>query len=149
MEDLKAEIESIETGKKIEEYIEKTKDLIQKYKKLSSKIKTILFDEEKEDNKLIDAKGKEKLIIIDKYLEIAKKYIQIDVIRVYKNVEEVCYNCGEKINITPLRDFLMQTCTRCNAEYDALILYRISKDEQTNLYIDTDDDSIENFLQSL
>ena len=38
--------------------------------------------------------------------------------------------------------------SRCNAEYDALILYRISKDEQTNLYIDTDDDSIKNFLEN-
>ena len=100
-------------------YIEKTKDLLNDYKKLGSLTKIISFTNNYINEEVQCPENEQEQNyrhkIIFEYLQIARKYIQIDLIRKLPNLKDccdepdiyvdesgvnVCNNCGlEKINI--------------------------------------------------
>ena len=98
MTKLSEEMEEITTGKKLQVYDDKVKDIINEYKKSTGKVKTIVFDME-EPHSFVepDANVKRRVHLINEYLDIASEYIQIDVIRVITRPSDVCDGCGASL----------------------------------------------------
>lgn len=151
IDSLKKEIHHIEKDIKINFYQKSVEQLIEDYKKLRKNVKTVQFGEtEVEDDTELDTLSKKRLAIIDEYIEIAKNYIEINLIRdINIQNNELCINCNYKLN----RDFSTDEgtirCPKCNAEHNVVILTKSAKDGQRiNNNNSSEDESIENFLRA-
>lgn len=149
MDNITNEIRDIETGVKLQEYNESVKDIIMQYKQYKGLVKTIIFDvdDKEKDNGNFD-EIRERIVLIDKYLDIAKKYIDIDVVRVNGHCEDSCLGCNSSLTKDAINENGILRCLVCQAEYSVMILSKLSKDgthisNNGNL----DDESIDNFLR--
>lgn len=87
------QIQSIVTNKRKSDYLTQAQPLLQGYRKLGPLVQTKIIGN-KEDNQQVESKSNQLLRhkIINEYFEIARKYIRIDLIRVFSE-EDCCSNC--------------------------------------------------------
>ena len=152
MKKLTDEIIQIETGEKLKIYDSKVKDIINEYRKYNGKVKTIIFDvEEGEHYQELDDELRHRIYLIDKYLDIASEYIQIDVIRVNNRPADLCVGCGISLAKVATNEDGTIRCpnTDCQTEHNVIILTKLAKDgSRINTANSTDDESIDNFLRA-
>ena len=114
------ELDNITSDKDFKQYVARVKHLIEQYRKLGTINKVVTFGKPEEGN-ILEAPEDEitqftRHRIISKYLDIAKDYIQIDVVRQI-NVDNICLACK-----TPLTDnvtmdkYGIVTCNTCGLE---------------------------------
>lgn len=127
LDDIKGKIQTIETEIRKKNYLEDSKDLLQNYQQLGPIIKVRSFlDEDSDDNKTKQEKSnqaevqespnqEERLRIIRRYLEIAKKYIAINVVRIIPN-DRRCPGCGEDLVLVDPEDYSLERCEECGFE---------------------------------
>lgn len=156
MKKLIDEILSIENGTKLSIYESETKDIISAYKKYYGMVKTILFDKDDEDEGeiILDDETEEKFyqrsLLIEKYLEIAAKYIPINIIKINNTSIDVCQCCGVSLSKVMPND---DGCIRCPAmdcqtEHNMIITHKICKDGSRVTVANNNDDSIDNFMRA-
>lgn len=160
----KNEIESIErkikgllTNEFRNDYLLKVADILLKFQKvehlgINRKVNLIdTSDKDPNDPFGFSEDIIEKIRIIEEYIEIAKKYIRIDIVR--KSSSEMrCINCGELIQEEyhiPSED-IMQKCNNCDTEILTLSTHRNSKENNkvTINFSLKEDKSIENFMKA-
>ena len=134
---IKAQLDNILTGKDFNAYVEKIKPLLGEYNIMGTLSKIVSFATNKkrlDDDEMEklpedpDIQHKRHQIIFD-FLEVARKYIQIDVIR---EVQEgnICSSCGLKLdNIdTGDEDNGIIVCPNCKIERISVVRSRFYKD---------------------
>ncbi len=124
LEEVKSKIQTIETETRKKSYVEESKELLQRYQQLGPIIKVRSFlDEDSEEDKAKQEKKdppespdqEERLRIIRRYLEIAKKYIAINVVRIIPN-DRRCPGCGEDLVLVDPEDYSLERCEECGFE---------------------------------
>lgn len=106
-------IEEIKNKRRMDEYMELSSPLIQKYKNSSSIKKRVFGEEVDESDESIDY---DKIKIIEDYLILAKRYVPIDIMRVQKNIVK-CFVCG--YNLSNIRGYQIEICPSCSTEISA------------------------------
>ena len=118
------EIENINKGLKLIEYKKAAEPFIEQYGLL---------------------KGEERLIIIDQYLKLAKKYIVIQVTRIVDK-KIVCLNCQQPLDEVVNIEGVIR-CSKCNNEYQSINTTKYT-DNYNMQYINLENDD-ENFTKAL
>jgi hypothetical protein len=105
---LKQEIEDIKNGQNIKTYLDKILPLLEEYKLLGVISDIISFTKNTEANKDKDTelpedpeKQKKRHGIIFDFLQIASKYIKIDLIRDFQTQNNRCMGCGVSFDTNP------------------------------------------------
>lgn len=152
MKKINNEIKQIETGEKLKIYNDQVKDIITQYRKYTGRVKTIIFNLDDDDHyEEMDAELRHRIYLIDKYLDIAAKYIRIDVIRINNRPTDICAGCGISLAKVGPSDEGTIRCPDldCQTEHNMTILTKLSKDgSRLNINNSTDDESIENFIKA-
>lgn len=147
---LQVEIESIESGENLNRYEELVHDILIEYSKYEGLVKTIVLDNDKETRpQQLDNRTRHRLFLIERYLEIAAHYIDIDIIRIGESVVDCCSNCQASLaKIAPSEEGTIR-CQQCLTEHDIVILAKLAKDSaRISVCNTTDDESVENFLRA-
>jgi hypothetical protein len=145
------EITQIESGNKLRIYEEKVRELLVQYKQYSSKTKKIVFSTEDMIVSEMDEVTMQRVIIIEQFLAIARKYIDVDIIHVVNCAKDMCKGCGTSLMKIAANEDGIIRCPNleCQIEYSIITNAKVSKDStRVNSSNNTADESIENFLRS-
>lgn len=114
IERLKSEIKDIEEMKEYKKYINESKDILDKYNKLGTVIKRKQFINNKDEEEKEDEYRNN---LIDKYLLIASRYIDINIYKNSKVDNKLCPICNIKMDksMSIVNDGMM-VCPECNLE---------------------------------
>jgi hypothetical protein len=150
MRKIQEEIKQIETGAKLRTYNERVQATLQEYRKCSNKVKTVIFDfEDDEKYEEFDDDVRHRLSLIDKFLDIASDYIEIDVIRINNRPADICAGCGISLAKVATNDDDTQRCPNCQTEHNIINLAKMAKDgARINTTSTTEDESIDNFMRA-
>jgi hypothetical protein len=94
IDSLLATIKAIETGARQEQYTMDSQNLLEWYKARHSNLKLINLHQ---NNKQDDPEYYERLLVIENYLELARKYITLEVVRVCESQTNHCHGCGTNL----------------------------------------------------
>jgi hypothetical protein len=122
------------------------RDLLELYKKLTPPSRCVVFDANTEEaEETLTDNDRERLIVIDKFLNICRDYINIDVVResLRKNM---CEGCGKSLGSVSVDDDWLQQCPHCGLEKYVLsnMVVRDGSASARNEYND-----ITNFVKAL
>lgn len=138
IEKLKSEIKEIEEEKKYKKYLEETKEIIENYIKLKNKPINLKIGEEVPINN-------ERLEIIERYFDIAKKYIDIILKPEYKFKKgNYCNYCGSEIEKNKLEED--NFCSNCSREI--LIIEDKIVNKREDFVENNESETIDNFLKA-
>lgn len=112
------EINYINSGNKLKDYVRETDHLIYQYAELPMYVEYIRFDD---DDNLFGAdkttpQETERLNIIEKYFRIAKKYAPVNAVRDLQNDTDCCIICNHSLINVKIDDDGLQKCPRCSSE---------------------------------
>lgn len=142
MKEVAQMIDLIRSKKRLMAYVEDTKQYIEGYQRLSTNVVFVNFWEPEIESE--DESSQEKLEIIENYLEVAKQYIPLEVIRLCKFKQGACKNCGAILSGITNSDGII-VCQDCGVEHFTTIVSLLTKDN-TTVY---SDESKENFMRVL
>ncbi len=112
------EIKVIRQESRIRDYLEKAKPYIEEYKRLVPQKRKIDFTSKKEkvldEEEEKDPKYRRKILLVDRYLRIAKNYIKVNVEQKKRNVNKCV--CGFDLTDIPIDNFGTQICPECETE---------------------------------
>jgi hypothetical protein len=150
IEKIKNEIELITSGERIKKYNKKVNNIISEYKNLKTKIHTVFFenDLEPENYQNLDNEKIRRLFLIDKFLDIASNYINIDIVRLPEKPNSICLGCGKNISNVIISDYGSKRCPFCNTEHEIVISVGINKDNSRLNNNNNEEESIDNFLRA-
>lgn len=123
------------------------KNKIEKEKKFIKDINEDLILKEYTNRTKEYLEGSRTLISIKKYLEIADKYIQIDVIKNIGN-NYSCEGCGDSLEDLEENQEGFSVCPNCNCINNYIKPFKCIKDPEHYL-LNTGDDDINNFIKIL
>lgn len=115
------ELEKLKNNIDYNEYLDKSSKFIKEYIKLGPIVKVISFTKNNRDNDVLCPEDDETQIIrhrlIFEYLEIARKYIQINLIRIIPNTN-CCSGCKIDFDECPMETDVqgLYYCTNCGLE---------------------------------
>lgn len=152
MQEIKNEINAIETGAKLEKYNNKVKNILDEYRNYNGRVKTITFDtdEEVEDLSSLDSEVRSRLDTINKFFYIASEYITIEVFQVPGKNKDLCLGCGESIEKVVSNNDGIVRCPFCQTEHQSLTTNRLSRDPlRINTNQNSEDETSDNFIKAL
>lgn len=148
IEELRTKIAAIQSGQRLIEYNDRVDDLLTKYAKLSGKIRVIFFDQESSYS--LTQEDYQRLDVIERYIEVAKGYLDLDLRRVSLEPKDLCVGCGASLANVQINDNQMRQCIKCETEHFTLTTVRHPKDNaKMTIGGSGDDDSIDNFIKAL
>lgn len=152
MKKILLEINQIESGERLRIYDKRVHHIISEYRRYNGKVKTVIFDIEEEDHyEELDNDVRYRISLIDKFLDIASEYIQIDIIRINNRPSDICSGCGTSLAKVPTNEEGTLRCPNpdCQTEHNVIIMAKLAKDgSRINTSSSTDDESIDNFLRA-
>lgn len=95
IEKLNSKISDLKNDTLLKEYLKSSENIIEEYKRIGPLRKIISFKNNSE--KKPDADHKERHNLISRFLTIAEKYIDINIVR-ETEVRDICHNCGTQYN---------------------------------------------------
>lgn len=149
LDDLRTKIRLIETETKKKKYLEESRNLLRRYQELGPNIKVRSFLDESEETSL-DLNQEERLRIIRQYLDIAKKYIPINIVRIIPN-DRRCPGCGQDLILVDPEDYSLERCEECGFERFNLMKPSFFKESpnQSKSVSNSDYEDRENFIKAL
>lgn len=125
------ECNKIENDHVLKEYLSLSTDLIEQYRELGT-LKTIIsLDSPQIENEEDINKSNYRHYLIYKYLDIARKYIQVEVVRETKNI----IRCDECDAILESND-VIPICPKCGAEKETNLIPNVRNPSVRNRYED-------------
>lgn len=85
--------------------------------------------------------------VINQYLTFAGKYIELNIIKIYKYEENVCNDCGSSLDNIKLNKENTIRCNICKTDHQLILNKKISYDNNIQTY--TTDNDMENFIKTL
>lgn len=98
----------------VEDYLREVSHLIEEYKKIGSIDKVLSFSNEKKESKETPGQRKHRERIITSYLELTRKYYQINA--VLEGEEVVCPGCEKEFPKETADEFTSTACENCGLE---------------------------------
>lgn len=128
-----------------EKYIFETKDILEKFKPLNVKYCIIKSMKTTESSEIEDIKKTFRLRMIEKYLSIAKKYMNINFIKTFKHSHNVqCESCDEPINYNE------ESICRCGLSLPVISKLTSFKElKTTSLFGQVYYEDLKNFIKAL
>lgn len=109
------EIEYINSGKKLSDYLEQSENIICQYSELPHYVEYISFEQDKSiESDMLSDEEIQRLNIIESYFDVAKKFAPINSIRDMQNEGNGCINCSYDLTNVKISDDGIQECPRCN-----------------------------------
>ena len=109
-------IRDIQEKKDILRYTEQAEPLLAEYKRLGSAVKVISLKKKATAGRcVLDARGVERHQVVSKFLQLAGKYIQVDVVRDLQ-LEDPCPGCGVNLDGLPSNEYGVIICPTCQIE---------------------------------
>jgi rubrerythrin len=146
---IESSISEILNQNKLKEYQNDTKNILDLYKDIGPKKKVISFTMSKSDKsspELPNASNQEQLLLIEKYLSIAKQYHNINI--QYPTSKLNCSGCGFNLKKILEDDKGIIVCPVCGVEKLILIKNTIISDNKNNISREGYEDR-ENFEKAL
>lgn len=148
MNKLTALITEIRNGARLAQYDAKAKEMVDEYRRYSGRVKTVVFDSADEAYKEFDDDTRARIYVIERFLEMAAEYIDIEIVRKGCRPSDICMGCGTSLAKVAPNDEGSVACPECQTEHPSIILTKLAKDgARVNINSNTDDESIENFLR--
>lgn len=120
---------------RIENYVNATLPYLYRYKELRDSIDP--YDVQ------------ERIRIIEVYLDLSKKYCNIDISRIKTNTDDLCYGCGAMLDDEEPNENGVITCPNCGVQLDNVNLYKKELIMNSGKRSSLNDDSIDNFKKSV
>jgi hypothetical protein len=148
MEGLKTEIRQIENGEKLQTYLEQVENILIEYRKCSKTAQTVQFGFN-DDFCDLDSDSQHRIVIIEKFLMIASKYLEINIIRNNGKLIDICVGCSQPLtDLSPDGEGMIR-CRHCDTENNTINMTKSGKDGlRVNMAHPFEDESIENFLKA-
>ena len=141
------QINEIESGSKYNQYNELVKDILEQYKQYKNTVKAEIFDvneveHQEEDNDII------RLELIEKYLEIAAEYMDLNIIRNKYIPQDICNGCNESLSNVFIDECGIQICPKCQTERMCSKNIQSSNDnDEYTIITCKSDDGLMNFMR--
>ena len=119
IEKLSKKIQSIESGERIDRYTKLSKPLIEKYDKIGKTIITVDIADRSEKGQVIRTdEDRERILAIKSYLEMAKEFIDIEIIHEHgqSSNQLECKGCGYSLDGVSISTEGQQICPSCGVE---------------------------------
>jgi hypothetical protein len=149
LDNICSEIKEIESCNRLSNYISKSGPILEEYSKYSNKYNTIIFDDNTDNEPVYNEETRKKVIIIERFLNVCKKYININVTYQSTKQDGLCHNCGELLKNAIKTDNGLKRCEECQTEHRSIITYKADRDINRINNSSCEDESIENFLKAL
>ena len=146
--EMNEEIKYILSEKKIKKYIDETKNLIEEYKSLKTSQPKIKFGEIDEDDFYSEEIKTKRIVVIEKFLDIARDYYNIEVYNITNKNANCCLYCGNEIKEDDISEEGLKKCSNCNATFQTVIYTKTAKDSDRITASKTEDESLENFIKA-
>lgn len=111
LENITSQIDAISFDKKLNTYLQESKEYLEKYRQMGPVIKVKSFT--KKESTI--GESDERLSIIRKYITIAEKYIPIDVIQIIPN-DRTCPGCKKDLVLVDPENYTLERCPECGYE---------------------------------
>jgi hypothetical protein len=141
------EIREIREGIKLQRYIDESKLLLHHYRKCRKNIRMISFTLEDTSSQELTPESRERVNIIEKYLDIARKYISISVMRAHTNNVPRCSGCNNILKATMINEYGNSQCAICAVEHQMVIYTKTNVDNE-HISGKKTDDSFENLMKA-
>ncbi len=141
-------ITEIEDGTRLQTYRDSVKDILAAYRQCNGKIRVVMFGKKSESYVDFDDETRHKISLIEKFIEIAGQYIEIDVTRVNSRPPDLCIACNTSLSkIVADSDGIIRCPNEdCQAEHPIFITAKLAKDSmRINTTAVVGDESYENF----
>lgn len=139
------------SGDYLKTYNSKTEDILNKYSQKGAhlKVKNVNFNN-KSGEKIEEEIDEEVLLLIDNFFNVAKKYININIVRICNKKGEICISCGYDLKNVPIIGIENKCCPSCNTENDEISVNNFDNDISKNPggTIVVDDESVNNFMKA-
>jgi hypothetical protein len=142
----KSEIEELSNNKRLNEYIQETKTILDLYRELGPKKKVISFSMSKNEKKS-ELDNKDQLIIVEKYLSIAKYFHDITITYPETKIY-VCNGCGNDISKLIKDSSGICVCEICGVE-KVVLMQNIIISENRGIAMKEGYEDRENFEKAL
>jgi hypothetical protein len=149
LEEISRKIEEVKTESRRKQYLDESKEYLEKYQQLGPIVRVKSFNASSEEDVDEIPDQEERLVVIKKYLDIAKKYIPINVVRIIPN-DLSCPGCGQELVIINPEDASLERCEECGFERINLVKFSFTKDSssgQSKSLVTSDYEDEENFLK--
>ena len=109
------ELEKINESEKLYNYIEESTPILEAYNDIGVKNEKIIFGKrnDKKTNHQLDEDDEYRIILIERYLEIASRYISLSI---YKKNVNCCINCKSDLSLAVIGDDGIIVCSVCDVE---------------------------------
>jgi hypothetical protein len=111
----RAELDTLKSSVDLENYLKESRALLDNYMEIGVKLEVVSFGKEKKESDVcqIGEEQEYRIMIIERYLEIARKYTEVNIFKKYNNH---CMNCRSDISLSELNDIGMLVCSVCGTE---------------------------------
>ncbi len=125
----RTELDMIKSSVELENYLGESGKLLNSYREIGVKFEVVSFGKEKKEPDVcqISEEQEYRIMIIERYLEVARKYTEVNIFKKYNNH---CMNCKSDISLSESNDIGMLVCSVCGAETVTLAT-TISQNEES------------------
>lgn len=149
---IRAGIAELESDACRKNYEKLAAPLIEKYKSLRGLSAASTFGDDERDVCDLDDISRERLVIIEEYLDLAQGYLPLNVVRVNRISSDICPGCGMSLAGVESANGGCLICPNedCQTVSDVIITSKCGKEER-QAYTSTrcEDDSVDNFIKAL
>lgn len=148
----RAELDMLKSSIDLEDYLNESRALLNNYMEIGVKLEVVSFGKEIQEPDMyqISEEQEYRIMIIERYLEIARKYTEVNIFKKYNNH---CMNCKSDISLSELNDIGMLVCSVCGKETVTLATTISYNEEYTPINVNVgnlkDYEDRENFYKAL
>lgn len=145
--EIKTKIDYISSGERLEKYINDTRSLLSAYTQLKACHSRVEFGKEYDNDIFNDEKKIKRIVIIERYLDIAKDYHKIEVFNIANLNNSNCPNCGALIEYDEIYEEEFKKCNVCFTSFEIITYKKTERDSERITSTTTEDESLENFIK--
>ena len=123
------QMDEIKACIRLNNYTQESKPLLEDYRKIGVKLEVVAFGKESVKPEIGEMTEEQeyRIMIIERYLEIVRKYVEINI---FKKCYSMCNNCKADISLSSVNDAGMLECSVCGVE-SVTLAKSVSPDEES------------------
>lgn len=120
IEEIRKNIGDIASGKRIDDYLKRTGNAIERYKSIGNKVRVIdistVNSGTPEKYQYVSEEDATRMSAIEEYFDVVKDFININVARYVTNHKLSCHTCGTDISKLYIDEYSRRICPNCGTE---------------------------------